>query len=465
MDLAQQFQEYWKQQFPHLPAASLHLLLAVSGGIDSVVLADLLYKAGFSFTMAHGNFQLRGEESERDELFVRALAEKYGVPVLVKRFDTAAYAASQKQSIQEAARELRYNWFREIVNGEQFMANEEKNPASRIQHHISRIATAHHANDNIETLLLNFFRGTGIGGLHGILPEQGDIIRPLLFAKRNDIKAYAAAHALHWVEDSSNASDKYARNYFRLNLVPALQQVFPNVEHNLLQNIERFKDAELLYHQALTQHTKKLLAVKGNEVHIPVLKLQQLQPLHTLVWEISKPYGFHAAQTGEIIRLLQAANGSYVASATHRIIRNRNWLIIAPNATETAAHVLIDAPVKQVAFPGGALQFDTMAYSPAVISQQANVACLDTSAVRFPLLLRKWKQGDYFYPLGMRKKKKISRFLIDNKLSATAKEKVWVLESDKKIIWVAGYRIDDRFKLSPSSTSVLKITYTPLPEK
>ena len=298
MSLLKKFQNNWKQQYHYISTSSSKLLLAVSGGVDSIVLTDLVAKSGFDFMIAHCNFQLRGDESERDEIFVRSLKEKYGKEVVVNRFDTRRYASQNKISIQEAARELRYKWFNEIVNGASSAASKEQNihPSPFTTH----IATAHHANDNIETLLINFFRGTGINGLHGIPAKQGNIIRPLLFAKREEIISYSRENNLEWVEDTSNTSDKYARNFFRLQVIPAIKQVFPNVEENLLHNIERLKEAEILYQQAIQQHINKLCEHKGNEVHIPVLKLQKSEPLNTIIWEIIKPHNFHAAQLEEV---------------------------------------------------------------------------------------------------------------------------------------------------------------------
>ncbi len=458
MDMQSKFSQYWQQHFSRLPAARGALLLAVSGGVDSVVLADLLYKAGLDFVMAHCNFKLRGEESERDEQFVRTLAAGYNKPVLVKHFDTAAYAAQNKTAIQEAARKLRYNWFRELLHNQYLPA--ENNIAETGTPFLYALATAHHANDNIETLLINFFRGTGISGLHGILPLQDGLLRPLLFAWKEEILQYATDNQLHWVEDSSNSSDKYTRNYFRHRLIPAVQEVFPNAPYNLQQNIERFRDIELLYRQAVEAHTRKLLEQKGNEVHIPVLKLKKAVPLFTIVWEMIRPYQFHPGQVPEVLKLLDAANGSYIASATHQVIRNRNWLIIAPLQQETAGYILIDQDMDAARFERGQLQLQTIPRGEAAISHAANTACLDASMIQYPLLLRKWKQGDYFYPLGMRKKKKISKFMIDLKLSKTEKEKVWVLESNRKIIWVIGYRIDDRFKIVDPAAAMLKISFT-----
>ncbi len=470
-DLLQQFQHHLKTEFPFLKPSNSKLLLAVSGGVDSVVLTGLFAKSGFDFVIAHCNFKLRGKESERDEAFVKTLGGKYNKEVLVKRFETEIYARQHKISIQEAARKLRYDWFEDIVKSEKLKVKSEKLSVQPVTSNRQPatgnlkletastfyIITAHHANDNIETLLINFFRGTGIHGLHGIPTIQGNILRPLLFAKREEILSYAKGNALEWVEDSSNASDKYTRNFIRLQMLPQAKEIFTNAEDNLLQNIERFNEAEILYNEAIALHKKKLLEQKGNEWHIPVLKLQQTAPLQTIVWEIIKEFGFSSHQTTEVIKLLQAANGSYVASATNRIIKNRNWIIIAPLQTETAQHILIEEGDKKVIFENGALALSTAHVSHFTLHDAPSVASLDASQIQFPLLLRKWNQGDYFYPLGMQKKKKLGKFFIDQKLSKTEKENVWVLEMDKKIIWVIGLRIDDRFKITASSKNILQI--------
>jgi tRNA(Ile)-lysidine synthase len=229
------------------------------------------------------------------------------------------------------------------------------------------------------------------------------------------------------------------------------------VEDNLLQNIQRLGEAEILYNQAVAVHKKKLLEVKGNEVHIPVLKLQKSEPLQTIIWEIIKDFQFTAAQTAEVKKLLHSENGKYVASLTHRIIKNRKWLIIAPLQTEAAAHILIEKEDIEIVYEDGALSFKKALSTNYQPSSSPAIATLDAAHMQYPLLLRKWKQGDYFYPLGMKKKKKLSKFFIDLKLSKTAKEKVWVLEMNKKIIWVIGYRIDDRFKITPATKHVLLI--------
>ena len=431
------------------------LLLAVSGGLDSVVLCELCFQAGYDFVIAHCNFQLRGEESVRDEQFVQALGKKYGKQVLVKHFDTMAYAEQQKVSVQVAARDLRYAWFESAI-GNQQSATDSDAPT----HHsplTTHILTAHHLDDNVETLLMKFFKGTGIAGLHGILPKQGKLVRPLLFARKEELLLFAQQHQLQWVEDSSNAQDKYARNYLRHQVIPSLQQLYPEVVSNLADNINRFREAEILYQQAVEQHKKKLLEYKGEEIHIPVLKLKKTTPLHTIVYEIAKGYGFSPAQVPDIVRLLDSGSGRYVASASHRIIRNRNWLIIAPAATEVATHIIIEEKDTLIKFAAGSLQFTHENTHNSQLPTTNSIACIDDKHLHFPLILRPWKAGDYFYPLGMQKKKKLARFLTDQKLSKTAKEQVWVMESQKRIVWVVGMRIDDRFKITDATKAVLQI--------
>ena len=450
MNLQEKFIENWKTEFRHLSSINCHLLLAVSGGVDSVVLTDIVAKAGFDFTIAHCNFQLRGEESKRDEKFVRSLGEKYNKKVFVKTFDTNTYAVANKVSVQVAARELRYTWFKEL--------NEICHPSSVI---CQLIATAHHADDNIETVLINFFRGTGILGLTGIqaFQKEQQLIRPLLHFRKEELVQYAKENDLSYVEDSSNNSDKYTRNYFRNQIIPSVKEIFNNAEDNILNNIERLKEAEMLYGQAIQLHKHKLLEQKENEIHIPVLKLKQVQPLQNIVWEIIKEFNFSAAQTEEVIKLLDADNGSYIQSASHRIIKNRKWIIIAPLQTNIAAHILIEKGEKIVVFANGILQLQILPSFGLPTNDSRLTIHVDEDKIKFPLLLRQSKQSDYFYPLGMQKKKKLNRFFIDQKLSVTEKENVWVIESDKRIVWVIGLRIDDRFKITPATKHVLKIDW------
>ncbi len=445
MSLLQKFQEHWKQDFNSI-RPSCRLLLAVSGGIDSVVMTDLFYKSGFDFAIAHCNFKLRSQESDRDETFVATISKKYNKEIFVKKFETEIFAAENKISTQEAARELRYKWFAEI----------------RIQLSkstgLAYTAIAHNADDNIETALMFFLRGSGVHGLTGMteLNEEKKIIRPLLFASREDILNYAKENNLRWVEDSSNLTEKYTRNFLRNKIIPLIKNFFPDVKNNIAENIRRFKEVEELYNDSIHQHKKNLTEHKGNEIRIPVLKLKKTTPLDTITWEIIKPYNFSTHQVDEVKKLFTANNSSYIQSATHRIIKNRNWLVIAPNRSEESEHILIEEENLEIKFEQGVLKIEKCRTRNQLASSP-NIAQLDAAKVEFPLMFRKWKQGDYFYPLGMQKKKKLSRFFIDQKLSKTEKENVWILESDKKILWVVGYRIDERFKITNTTQKALII--------
>jgi tRNA(Ile)-lysidine synthase len=309
-------------------------------------------------------------------------------------------------------------------------------------------------------MMMHFFKGTGISGLRGIRPKQGNIIRPLLFAPKTELQAFAETVKLDWVEDSSNASDKYTRNFFRHRVIPLIEEVYPEVKGNLAGNLQRFREAEELYLQALGHRLLKLLEHRGTEVHIPVEKLRRVRPLVTMTLAAIAQFNFSPKQVEEVIALLDSATGKYVQSATHRIIRNRNWLIIAPLTSTIANHVLIGSEGETI-FAEGHLRLSLHdAKTIRSLDHGSDVALLDAAKITWPLLLRRWKAGDYFYPLGLRKKKKIARFLIDTKVSLAEKERTWVLESDKKLIWLIGHRIDDRCKVTPSTQRILKIAFT-----
>ena len=454
MDLLQQFKQHIATLGFIEPKQKL--LLAVSGGIDSVVLAHLIKELGFEAEIAHCNFQLRGDESTRDENFVMQLAEQLQFPFHIIQFDTSSYALENKLSTQEAARELRYNWFKTLM---------QKDTSLRW------ILTAHHADDNIETLLMHFFKGTGISGLRAIPIKNESVLRPLLAFYRKEIEHYATENNIIFVEDRSNATEAYTRNYFRLQLIPALEKVFPSVKENLKNNIDRFRDIELIYKESIDKKIKKLLVKSGNNWRVAVEQLKHLSAQNTLVFELFQPFGFGPKQTLEIIKLLESDSGKYILSNTHRILKNRNMLIINAIEADCDAIMLIETNNEEIEFPLGKLVVRNDKVSKkkitnvelsketsvpqTTINNLPNIAQIDAAGLKFPLLLRKTKSGDYFYPLGMRKKKKVARFLIDLKLSKLEKENVWVLESDKKIIWIVNYRIDDRFKITPSTRNLV----------
>jgi tRNA(Ile)-lysidine synthase len=419
------------------------LLLAVSGGLDSVVLTSLSAMSGLEFAIAHVNFQLRGAESERDEAFVRQLADKYQKPFFLKKFDSLAYAKNEKSSIQVVARNLRYEWFKTFIGN--------KNEQYKF------LLTGQHLDDNIETMLMYLFRGTGISGLTGMPDKNEHLIRPLLKISRKRLKEFALQQNLEWVEDSSNASDDYTRNSLRNQIIPFATSIFPDLLHNLENNIGRFSEAYILYQQAVSLHKKKLLKQSGSEIHIPILLLKKAVPLKTILFEIIKDYLFTPSQTDEIIRLMDSANGKYISGSSHRIIKNRRWLIIAPANDESVNHIVIDSECR-IVYSEGTVQISTKSLEDlGHFVAPPGSECLDAEKIKFPLLLRKWKAGDYFYPLGMKKKKKLARFFIDLKLSKTAKEKIWVLVMDSQIIWVVGHRIDNRFRMDSSTNKILML--------
>jgi tRNA(Ile)-lysidine synthase len=326
--------------------------------------------------------------------------------------------------------------------------------------------TAHHADDNIETLLMNFCRGTGLYGLGGmpLSSPYSHVCRPLLNIWKEQLIEFAKQNKLEFVEDSSNQLSKYTRNLFRNEIIPLMMKAYPQVKENLNDNIKRFKDIRKLYDISVKDLKKKLYKVKKDEVHIPIKQLMSYQS-RALIFEIIVDFGFTEKQLDDVIRLTESESGKFVQAPTGpmRIIKFRHWLIVSTNKTNHAETIIIEESDKNIHFSSGQLEISVLPNSNPdnyrdQIPDSSNVACLDLKEITFPLILRRWKQADYFYPLGMNKKKKLARFFIDQKLSKTEKEKVWVLEMNKKIIWVIDYRIDERFKITGKTQQVLKLT-------
>ena len=439
MDLLQQFKEQWPRQHHNMQGCPV--LLTVSGGVDSMVMAHLFLGAGIPFAIAHCNFGLRAEASDLDEQLVTDWCTTHNIPFHTTRFDTKQSSAEWKKGTQETARILRYEWFGHL----------------RKEHGYWRIATAHHANDNVETLLINLFRGTGIAGIHGILPENGYIIRPLLFAAKEAILAYAAQHSVPYRDDASNETDDYLRNAVRHNIVPVMQQWFPNAIENVNESIARFAEAEQLYRKALEQERRKLMEKRGQDHYIPLLKLQKHTPLATIVYELLLPFGFTAAQLPHVLNLLGSGSGHFMASSTHRIIRDRDFLIITALPTDAADHLVIDAAPCTVVTDKYRYSFSIQP-RPQDIPADPNIACLDLDTIEFPLTLRKWRTGDYLYPLGMKmKKKKVGRLLIDARMPIHDKEHIRILECGKRIAWVSRIRPDERFRVTGTTQKVLMV--------
>jgi len=423
------------------------LLIAVSGGLDSVVLTDLCIRAGYDVVLLHCNFQLRGEESEGDALFVRQLALNYGKEVFVKRFDVGKEQELEGGSVQEAARRLRYNWFQEMA---------EQQLASGISSVC--LVTAHHADDHIETMLMQFFRGTGLKGLTGIPALRGIIRRPLLPFFKEELLGYAKEYELIWREDSSNITTSYTRNYIRHEILPKLEKVYPGIRHTLLHAIERYESIEQLYHHGVELMKKKLMVKKGQDWHLPV-ELMKKQANSALWFELLQPFGFTEKQLPDLMHLCDASSGRWVkaAESDYRLIRHRNHLILTVFQVNEGEIFLIESSVKEIVYPGGKLTFNKKLAGKVKITDDPFIVNLDAKDIVFPLILRRVKAGDYFYPLGMPKKKKVARFMIDIKLSLAEKSNVWVLESENRILWVVGKRIDDRFKVTEKTREVLEV--------
>jgi len=436
-NLDARFSAIMKEQFPQEGGT---FLLAVSGGLDSVVLTELAWRAGLSIEIAHCHFGLRGAESDRDALFVKDLAGRLGVKLHLKYFDTKKLADALGVSIQETARTIRYNWFDELVQ----------------QQHFSALLLGHHADDSIETVLMNFFRGTGVKGLTGIPSRNGSRFRPLLSFRRADLEEYAVQNGLEWVQDSSNAESAYTRNFFRNELLPRIREIFPAADENILRNAARFTAVNDYIDRCVKKDLASMLEKKGAEWRLPVRKFKKLGH-DILLYELVKTFGFGEKQLPDIRSLMDAANGKYIESENYQLVKHGLWLYISPKIKEEGLF-LIEEDHETIDTSQFRLQISRPVAAGLTIDTASFVAQLDASDIRYPLVLRCWKAGDYFYPLGLRKKKKIARFLIDSRVPKHRKEKVWVLESDKRIIWVVGMRIDDRFKITPATSSILLIT-------
>lgn len=398
------------------------VLVALSGGADSVALLHLLLSLGYSCEAAHCNFHLRGEESDRDEKFVRTLCQTSQVSLHVKHFDTQNIASQRHISIEMAARELRYDWFEELrkANG------------------ASRIAVAHHADDSIETFLLNLIRGTGIDGLCGIRPRNGYIVRPLLCLSRKEILHYLDATGQTFVTDSTNLQDEYTRNKIRLHVMPLLQTINPSAGHSILQTAKHLNDASLLYHQSIEEGKKRVWNEHG--ISIPAL-LHETAP-EALLFEMLRAFGFNSAQTHDIYQALSGQSGKVFHSAQARLIKDRDYLLIDTPSAPVRPH----------------LTMETHEYTPEfVIPRDKTVACFDASKLTKPLSLRLWQTGDSFVPFGMRGRKKVSDYLTDRKFSLAQKSRQWVLCCGEDIIWLIGERTDNRFRIDTNTRKVLVV--------
>ena len=429
------FKNHISNTFPALKGK--RILIACSGGLDSVVLSRLFKELNYDISLAHCNFSLRGKESDEDENFVILLADKLSIPIFNKKFNTKAYKIKHKLSTQVAARQLRYQWFAEIC----------------AEHSFDYLATAHHLDDDLETFLINLSRGTGLKGLIGIPLINDKIIRPFLNFPRADILQYAKENNCPWREDSSNQTSDYLRNKLRIEVIPRLKEVDHNLLNGFHQTQKYLNDSMALVNDYMTLIKNLVVSETEDGFEIDVLKLQDLPNTNALLYELLAPFGFTAWD--DISDLLTAQSGKQIFSESHRILKNRKSLLLVENnfvhneATFTIkeSDTGIDTPIN--------LKIE---HVDKILGYTPRIVYLDFQKLSFPLQLRKWREGDSFYPYGMKGKKKLSKFFKDEKLSLIAKEKTWVLSSGNRIVWIVGIRSDDRFKVENQTKKILKIT-------
>ena len=427
------FQNHIATNFPQLKDKKL--LLAVSGGIDSMVLLDLFYKLRFDICVVHCNFQLRGKESKGDEMLVREICQDSYIPYFIESFDTTEFAKINKLSIQLAARKLRYDWFQEIISlGFDY------------------VLTAHHLDDNVETFLINFTRGTGLEGLTGIPAQNGNIIRPLLPFSREEIENYAQANQIQWREDSSNASDKYFRNKLRHNIVPTLKELNTGFLDSFQNTLHHLQQSESLVNDASKLVFEKVVEEKENQLEIHLKPLLEFQNYKAYLYQWLKNYGFSA--WNDIYDLVEAQSGKQVFSETHVLLKDREKLILSERkSTDKSEVFIIESLDSKVNIPL------KLVFSRFSGGRDVNSNCIfvDENKLKFPLTIRKWREGDYFYPSGMNGKKKLSKYFKDEKYSLLDKENQWLLCSEDQIIWVIGKRADDRFINKETTQNSIKI--------
>ena len=432
------FNEHIQEQFSAFNNNQIGV--AISGGVDSVVLAYLLKQCNVAITLLHCNFQLRGEDSTGDQIFVKQLAKEWNIPFLTIDFDTKLYSQENKTSIQIAARELRYNWFTKMA----------------AKHNLKAVVTAHHADDNLETILINLSRGTGLEGVTGIPKINGLFMRPLLLFSKEEILLFAKAENIKWREDISNSDTKYLRNKIRHHIIPEYKQIQPQLLQNVNKTIKFLEQSQALVATYVEEKKEVFLEedLNTNGFKLKIEKLNKEAHLDIVLFETLKPYGFSA--WADIKTLLLAQSGKKIQSATHTLLKDREYILLYKhtNAIEEQTYVINESD-SVVLINEGKINLETNLDKE---NSGLNVN-VDKSLLQFPLIVRKWRKGDYFYPAGMQGKKKLSKYFKDEKLSIPEKENIWLLCSNNEIVWVIGKRADRRFLVNKTTTNSINITY------
>ena len=421
--MLQKFKEHININFPFLKDKKL--LIAISGGVDSVVLAHLFSELNFNISLAHCNFQLREKESNLDEEFVKLLSQKTSNQIFTIKFDTEKFASKNKFSTQIAARELRYNWFQEIIK----------------KHSFDYVLTAHHADDNLETFLINLTRGSGLDGFTGIPKINGNIVRPLLAFSREEILAYAKTNTIDWREDASNATTKYIRNKIRHKVLPVLKEINPNLLETFAKTLENLQESKQIIEDKIADISSEVINSKNDVLKINIEKIIQLSNPKAYLYQLLKEYNF--TEWNDVYNLLSAQSGKQIFSKTHRLIKDRAFLLLSKTVISNEKELfLIDESQSEIIHPIH-LNFEVVQQKPTENKQTIYV---DKDLLKYPLIVRKWQNGDYLYPQGMQGKKKLSKYFKDEKLSLLEKENTWLLcNSENEIIWVLNHRQDRSF--------------------
>jgi tRNA(Ile)-lysidine synthase len=439
MIMQQKVENYIQKQ--QLLTRNAEIIVGVSGGTDSVALLHILISLGYSCVIAHCNFHLRMEESDRDELFVRNLASQYKIPYYSIDFETIKYAVDQKISIEMAARDLRYNWFDELL---------EKLDAQAI-------AVAHHADDSIETMLMNLVRGTGLRGLTGITSRNKKVVRPLLCCTRVELEEYLINNNLNHIEDSTNATSDYQRNKFRNEILPLLTEINPSVRQTLYNSIEYFQGSLAIYQQAIDNIRDTIVENQSGLIKMDIETIKKQVHIPTIMFELLYPFGFNSAQIEQITEQLDAESGKQFQAGDYRLVKDRKHLIIYAKDEKPTDSYLISQPDIEIDEPFSLKISKLTRHLNFEPSKDKNCVHLDSSKLKFPLQIRRWKKGDIFYPFGMNKQKKLSDFFIDNKFTLQEKEQTWLLVSGKDIVWIVGNRIDNRFRITNDTSEVIEL--------
>ena len=416
------------------------LLVAISGGADSMALLHLLYHLGYEVDAAHCNFNMRGKDSDSDESTVRNYCQSLSIQLYVESFNTEDYAREQGLSIEMAARDLRYTWFKQLKEKYDYQA----------------VVTGHHGNDSIETFFLNLVRGTGVKGLTGIQFRNGIVIRPLLDFSRSEVENYCEMHSISFVHDKSNDDTKFTRNKIRHEVIPVLQSINPSFFETMRANMAHLKEVEYILESEVERFREAILVDEHDKVIIPISKLEEFPNYRSILFEILRPYGFNSSVVTDILNQLDGTSGKQFFSNFYRLIKDRHNLLVLPKQTIREAHFWLNEGESHLD-----LKTDVKIYTkPNDFKFSRDIRCihLDADLVDLPLLVRKWKKGDVFMPLGMKGFKKVSDFFIDEKYSIVDKEEAWLMVSGEEIIWVVGHRIDDRFKVSNRTKNILEIS-------